>query len=328
MNFILDRNSRLTLHDQISNQILDAIGKGILKPGDRLPAQRELSAGLNISRGTIQKAYEKLELKGAIQIIKGSGSFVTKTQKIQDGDRKEAGVKLIDELLDKLSGFNYTRSEIHEFIEMRMSYMGKDSRVVRIAVIDCNPEALEIFKIQLSLIDNIHFKMFILEDILKFSHPVQVFEDYDIIITTLTHYDEISAILYNLKERLFKAVVSPARDTIISTAFIPKDSKIAIISKSIKFKEIMLRNLETLNIETENIKHAFNTDRKSINGFLSEKEYIIIPQSFRLEDMVSGESLRVFLQRGGKVIEFKYQIERGSLVYIEEQIENIIDNRQ
>lgn len=328
MNFYLDRDSGITLHDQISNQLLDAIDKEILKPGDRLPAQRELSAGLNISRGTIQKAYEELESRGAIQIIKGSGSFVTKTREMQEGDRKEAAVKLIDELLHKLSGFNYTRSEIHEFIEMRMSYMGKDSRAVRIAVIDCNPEALEIFKIQLSLINNIHFKTFILEDILKFSHPVQVFEDYDIIITTLNHYDEISAILYKLKEKLFKAAVSPARDTIINIAFIPKDSKIAIISKSIKFKEIMLRNLETLNIETENIKHTFNTDKNSIKGFLREKDFIIIPQSFRLEDMVPGESLRGFLQRGGKVIEFKYQIERGSLVYIEEQIENIIDNRQ
>lgn len=330
MNFYLDRNSRLTLHDQISNQILDAIDRGILKPGDRLPAQRELSAGLNISRGTIQKAYEMLELKGVIQITKGSGSYVTKTREMNEGDRKEAAVKLIDELLDKLSGFNYTRSEIHEFIEMRMSCMERDNRAVRVAVIDCNPEALEIFKIQLSLINNIHFKTFILEDILKFSHPVQVFEDYDIIITTLTHYDEIGAIIYPLKERLFKAAVSPGRDTIINIAFIPKNSKIAIISKSIKFKEIMIRNLETLSIDIdiENIKHAFNTDKSSIKSFLRDMDFIIIPQSFRLEDMVPGESLRGFLQRGGKVIEFKYQIERGSLVYIEEQIENIIDNRQ
>lgn len=328
MNFIIDKNSSISIYNQISNQIIDAIDKGILKPGDRLPAQRELSAGLNISRGTIQKAYEELGARGIIQILKGSGSFVTKVDGTENGDRKEAAVKLIDELLDKLSGFNYTRGEIREFIDMRMSHREKDDKAIRIAAIDCNPEALEIFKIQLSFMKNIHFKMFILEEILKYSQPNKVFEDYDIIITTLTHYDEISAILHSLREKLFKAAVSPASDTIINIATIPRDSKVGIISESAKFKEIMLRNLDSLNIEIEKVEHAFKSDISSIKRFLREKDFVIIPQSCRLEDTVSRESLQRFLQKDGSVIEFKYQIERGSLIYIEEHIENIMHNRQ
>lgn len=325
MNLYIDKNSSISIYNQITSQIIDAIDKEILKPGDRLPTQRELSTGLNISRGTIQKAYEELENRGIIEILKGSGSFITKATETQIGDRKEVAIKLIDELLDKLSNYNYTYSEIRAFIEMRMINREKNNKCVRIAAIDCNPEALEIFKIQIALKRNIHFKKFILDDILKYSQPDKVFEDYDIIITTLNHYDEISGILYSLREKLFKAAVSPASDTIINIATIPKNSKIGIVTESIKFKDIMLRNLESLKIEIDKVEHTFKNDINSIKSFLREKDFIIIPQSYRIE--ASGDDLQRFIKSGGRIIEFKYQIERGSLVYIEEQIESIAGNK-
>lgn len=327
MNFYIDKNLDISIYNQISNQIMDALDKGILKPGDKLPAQRELSTGLNISRGTIQKAYEELEKKGIIEVLKGNGSFVAKNQVIQNGNRKEIAINLIDELLKKLMDLNFTSREIRDFIDIRMAHKESSNNCIHIAAIDCNPEALEIFKIQLSFMENIHLRMFILEDILKYSQPDKVFEDYDIIITTLNHYDEISGVLYSLREKLFKAAVSPASDTIINIATIPKNSKVGIISESIKFKDIMLRNLESLNIEKEEVEHAFKADVKTIKRFLREKKFLIIPQSYRLDNSVCSEDIQRFLKNGGKIIEFKYQIERGSLIYIEEQIENILSGR-
>lgn len=326
MNFKIDKSSGISIYNQIASQIIHAIDKGILKPGDKLPTQRELSAGLNISRGTIQKAYEELVNSGIVEVLMGSGSFVARLPDYKNGDKKEIAVKLIDELLSKLSNMNYTYSEIRAFIEMGIIDREKNNKSIRIAAIDCNPEALEIFKIQLSLMKNVQIRMFILDDIIKYSRPDKVFEDYDIIITTLNHYDEISGILYSSREKLFKAAVSPASDTIINIATIPKDSKIGIISESIKFKDIMLRNLESINMEKGKIEHAFKTDIISVKRFLREKDFLIIPQSYRLENSLLEEDLNYFIKNGGKIIEFKYQIERGSLIYIEEQIENIIHN--
>lgn len=327
MNFEVDKGSSISIYNQIACQINDAIDKGILKPGDRLPTQRELSAGLNISRGTIQKAYEELVKSGIVEVLMGSGSFVARPPDNENADKKEIAVKLIDQLLNKLSSLNYTYSEIQAFIEMGIIDREKNNESIRIAAIDCNPEALEIFKIQLSLMKNVQIRMFILDDIIKYSRPDKVFEDYDIIITTLNHYDEISGILYSLREKLFKAAVSPANDTIFNIATIPKNSKVGIISESAKFKNIMQINLEAFNIEKDNVEHAFKTDINSIKRFLREKNFLIIPQSYCMENTVLGEGLQRFLEKGGKVIEFKYQIERGSLVYIEEQIENILQSR-
>jgi hypothetical protein len=174
---------------------------------------------------------------------------------------------------------------------------------------------------------NVQFRMFILDDILKYSQPDKVFEDYDIIITTLNHYDELSGILYSLREKLFKVAVAPESETIIKFATIPKNSRIGMITKSIKFRDIIFRNLESFHIEKENVEYAFKTDINNIKRFLREKEFLIIPQSFKIDSSVVKEEFQNFMKNGGNVIEFKYQIERGSLIYIEEQIESILNSR-
>ncbi len=327
MNLKIDKNFSISIYNQIVNQIVEVINNGTLKPGEKLPTQRELSAGLNISRGTIQKAYEELEKKGIVEILKGSGSFVSKGQEVQEEDRKETAINLIDELLRKLVDLNFTSSEIRAFIDIRILERENNHNYVRIAAIDCNPEALEIFKIQISFMKNVQFRMFILDDILKYSQPDKVFEDYDIIITTLNHYDELSGILYSIREKLLKVAVSPESETIIKFATIAKNSSIGMITKSIKFRDIIFRNLESFHIEKENVEYAFKTDINHIKRFLKEKEYLIIPQSYKLDSTVLKEEFENYIKNGGKIIEFKYQIERGSLIYIEEQIESILHSR-
>jgi len=327
IHFNIDKDLGISIYNQIVSQITEAVEKGILKPGERLPTQRELSDGLNIARGTIQKAYEELEKKGIVEILKGSGSFISKKQDILEGDRKQTAINLIDELLEKLDVLNFTFRETHAFIDIRMIEGENKHSSVRIAAIDCNPEALEIFKMQFSYMKDIEFRMFILDDMLKYYHPDKVFEDYDVIITTINHYDQVRGILYPLRKKLFKVAVSPARDTIIKLATIPENSRIGMIIRSMNFRDIMLRQLEMFDIKKEKVEHAFETHIKSIRRILKEKDILIIPQCYRLENVVFNEMLQGFIKNGGKIIEFKYQIERGSLIYIEEQIGIILHNR-
>lgn len=328
MNFHIDKSLDISIYKQIVSQITQFVENGIIKPGERLPTQRQLSTGLNVARGTIQKAYEELESKGIVETIKGSGNFVSGRQDIVEGDRKETAINLIDELLEKLMELNFTAREIRAFIDIRMLERENKHNSVRIAAIDCNPEALEIFKMQISYMKNIEFRMFILDDILKYSQPDKVFEDYDIIITTLNHYDQVSGVLYSLREKLFKVAVSPSRETIINIATIPENSRIGMIVKSMNFENIILRHLKSFDIEKEKMEYAFQTDIISVKRFLKEKNILIIPQCYRLENEVLQEELQGFIKNGGKIIEFKYQIERGSLIYIEEQIGIILRSRK
>src|ERR1700744_1034830 len=58
--FTIDRSAKVTLAEQIRKGIADAIDKGLLVPGGRLPSWRDLAAQLGVARGTVRTAYERL----------------------------------------------------------------------------------------------------------------------------------------------------------------------------------------------------------------------------------------------------------------------------
>lgn len=61
---------------QIAEQILQLIERGELKPGDRLPPEREMAALFQTSRATVREAVSALELAGVVEVLVGRGSFI------------------------------------------------------------------------------------------------------------------------------------------------------------------------------------------------------------------------------------------------------------
>src|SRR5580692_74786 len=69
------RTSRL--YEQIVQQIEESILKGALKPGDQLPAERELAQRFGVSRTAVREAVKALREKGLVEAYSGRGTFVT-----------------------------------------------------------------------------------------------------------------------------------------------------------------------------------------------------------------------------------------------------------
>ncbi|MCU1299946.1 MAG: FadR family transcriptional regulator [Candidatus Sulfotelmatobacter sp.] len=69
------RTSRL--YEQIVQQIEDSVLNGTLKPGDQLPAERELAQQLGVSRTAVREAVKALREKGLVEAYSGRGTFVT-----------------------------------------------------------------------------------------------------------------------------------------------------------------------------------------------------------------------------------------------------------
>lgn len=69
------RTSRL--YEQIVQQIEDSILKGVLKPGDQLPAERELALRFGVSRTAVREAVKALREKGLVEAYSGKGTFIT-----------------------------------------------------------------------------------------------------------------------------------------------------------------------------------------------------------------------------------------------------------
>lgn len=64
------------LYEQIVEQLETLIVEGHLTPGDRLPAERELSEQFEVSRTVIREAVKSLQEKGLVEIRPGVGTFV------------------------------------------------------------------------------------------------------------------------------------------------------------------------------------------------------------------------------------------------------------
>ena len=71
----LVRTSRL--YEQIVQQIEESIVKGVLKPGDQLPAERELAQRFGVSRTAVREAVKALREKGLVEAYSGRGTFIT-----------------------------------------------------------------------------------------------------------------------------------------------------------------------------------------------------------------------------------------------------------
>src|SRR5579863_3780209 len=71
----LVRSSRL--YEQIVQQIEESIVKGDLKPGDQLPAERELAQRFGVSRTAVREAVKALREKGLVEAYSGRGTFIT-----------------------------------------------------------------------------------------------------------------------------------------------------------------------------------------------------------------------------------------------------------
>ncbi len=62
--------------DQIVLQIENLILQGVLRPGERLPSERDLAETMDVSRPTLREALADLENRGLIAARPGGGTFV------------------------------------------------------------------------------------------------------------------------------------------------------------------------------------------------------------------------------------------------------------
>ena len=99
------------LYEQIVAQIEDHILKGDLKPGDRLPSERELGQQFGVSRTAVREAVKTLTQKGLVEVYPGRGTFVT--------DSTRSAVRHSISLMMRIGNEEGTRDliEVREILE-------------------------------------------------------------------------------------------------------------------------------------------------------------------------------------------------------------------
>lgn len=115
--------------EDISKQIQQAIADGDLKPGDRLPNERDLAGLFSVSRSTLREAVRTLEGAGLVEVTrgKGGGIFVSDMKSVY-----------ISKAFDSLIRFRIANKA--DLLEFRKSF---ESQTAYIAAKRCTKEQLQ-----------------------------------------------------------------------------------------------------------------------------------------------------------------------------------------
>lgn len=95
------------ISEEIVEQIKDLISHGRLKPGDRVPSERDLAAMLGVSRPSVREALMVLDAMGLVEARQGGGTFV----------RSLADASLADPLSSMVES---NPDLLHALVEVRM----------------------------------------------------------------------------------------------------------------------------------------------------------------------------------------------------------------
>jgi GntR family transcriptional repressor for pyruvate dehydrogenase complex len=99
----LGRLARPRLYEQLVEQLLGYIESARLRPGDLLPAERDLAERLGVSRATLAQALVALEVLGVIDVQHGTGAVL----------RHRASVASV------IKGLREHRSRLPDIVEAR-----------------------------------------------------------------------------------------------------------------------------------------------------------------------------------------------------------------
>jgi DNA-binding FadR family transcriptional regulator len=71
-----DRPAVRQRYEQIADHLVGELRRGALRPGMRLPGERELAQRLGVGRASVREALGALQVRGLVETRPGAGSFV------------------------------------------------------------------------------------------------------------------------------------------------------------------------------------------------------------------------------------------------------------
>jgi len=298
--YTIDPSSDQPIYRQLADQIRAQIRSGALKNGAQLPTVREMAERLNLSCGTVKHVYDILQEMGDIEMTRRRGTFVKYVCPDTDSRKKQA-MCAIDSMIRKLSELNFSPAEIQIFLNLKMREWGLKWSGVRIAVVTDYPEAAGALKRQLDQIGNVQVNVYPLSQM--HDYPYHLDEQNDVILASVQDAQRLSMLL-------------PNADKVIRVAFHTDPGCLAAMAVC-THKEIGVL------CESE----AFF---RLVGSYLPKG---CIP--CWVKDVAYAPEAVVYAEGDGRIegftgqrIPFSYQLDEGSMLYLEERISKIRDERQ
>jgi DNA-binding FadR family transcriptional regulator len=137
--------------EEICERIREQLALGVLKPGDKLPPERDLAQQLGVSRNVLREALRSLEMAGVLRLQKGvkGGAF------IREGDTGRMNVVMRDMLsLGTISVRELSEARIH-VLDLVVRLVCANARQSDFEALEANIERTELATREGRLLDRV-----------------------------------------------------------------------------------------------------------------------------------------------------------------------------
>lgn len=317
--FQVDPQLDIPIYRQLVDKIRAAVKKGDMIPGQKLPTVQELSGQLCVARGTVKRAYDELEHLGVLEKIQGRGTFVC-YQPANSGSRKERAMGAIDELLDKLEDMGFSPVEINIFLTLKQRERSENLSTVKVAVVECNPESLSQMSEQLRAVKGVELYSYLLDSIRQY--PYKLDEETDLVITTAEHAEYLESILPDRK-KVARVALRWSLATLSGVMKLRSGERVGILTSSSRFGDLVYDSCRSYTRNVAFLRpQTFSADL-DMDSYLADKDAVLVPRTY--EKYCTAEVCDRFhrLQKKGKLILCSYEMDEGSLLYLEEKLRQL-----
>ena len=129
----VDPRSPKPVYQQVVEGVKEAIAKGSVADGDRLPSVRELAATMTLNHNTVAKAYQELERERVIEVVRGRGTFVAASRPRPDRDERVQALALrVREMLVDAHHLQMSEDDLFELFRSTLRAWHEERRRVGI----------------------------------------------------------------------------------------------------------------------------------------------------------------------------------------------------
>ena len=321
MESIFQVNSELNIpiYRQLVDAIRAAVKKGLLRGGQQLPTVQDLSADLGIAIGTIKRAYDELEREGIVEKGQGRGTFVKQQTSLS---RKDQAMEAIDSLLDQLEEIGFSPAEISIYLNLKLRERAEQEYKVNVAVLECNPENLTQMADQLRQINGLEIHSHLMESFE--AYPYKLGEEMDLVITTATHAQQVEKLL-PVPKRVIRVGLRLSPSCLAQIVKLRRNHVVGILCYSLRFGQLLHNTCTTYAEEITVAEPVAFAPDMDMEGFLAGKDAVLLPRDY--ERYCTEQNAAVLRRFRGRLIECGYEMDEGSILYLEEKTHRILESK-
>ncbi len=128
----IDRNSGVSVPEQLAEQLRFLIASGHYKVNETLPPTRKMGEQVGISFHTVRKAYQILVGEGVLEVQQGSGYRVTARTPLSNEERLEKGADIVKKMLLNLVGLGLDEGEIEYLVQDQLTLLNLESQELKL----------------------------------------------------------------------------------------------------------------------------------------------------------------------------------------------------